>query len=303
MNVLRTVLGLGFLLGTSCVSRAKYDAATSAADRAHSEQVRLGWEATQDRQVLQARIDQCATELHNATATLEGRDLQLSKANIDSHNLQSKLDESTAIDQRLREELQRLGKNVDRLLADRGTISHALEDAKARLEELRKAQSAAEARTALYQELLSKFKNLTDAGQLRIEIRDGRMVLQLPGDVLFESGQVIVKAEGQRALEQIAGILKTLPGKRFQIAGHSDNVPISSVRFASNWALSAARAVAVVRLLVNRGVPAEALSAAGYGEFSPVGPNDTPDHRAQNRRIEITLVPDMKEFVNLAGAN
>jgi len=156
-----------------------------------------------------------------------------------------------------------------------------------------------EARTALFKQLLQKFKKMTDAGQLRIELRDGRMILQLPNDVLFDSGQAVVKPDGQRAIGQVAGVLKTLTGRKFQVAGHTDNVPIDRAKFASNWELSTARAVAVVHILVSQGVANEALSAAGYGEYAPLIANDTAEHKAKNRRIEISLVPAMDELVNL----
>ena len=299
MTYLRVVFVTGALLTTACVSTAKYDAALDDARKAKAEIDRMRAEEEQQRQASAAQIEKINAELQAAKNALQEHENQLSQANVQSHNLQAKLDESTAIGQRLREELQRLGKNVDGLLSEKGTMSRALEDAKLRLEELRKAQAATEARTALYKQLIQKFKKLTDAGQLRIELRDGRMILQLPNDVLFDSGKAEVKADGQRALAQLAGVLKTLTGRKFQVAGHTDNVPIERSHFASNWELSTARAVAVVRFLVTQGVAPEALSAAGYGEFAALVPNDTPEHRAKNRRIEISLVPALDELVNL----
>ena len=85
----------------------------------------------------------------------------------------------------------------------------------------------------------------------------------------------------------MARILVTVPGRRFQIAGHSDNIKISSTRFPSNWELSTARAVEVVKLMVEQGMRPETLSAAGYGEFAPATSNDTPEGRAKNRRVEL----------------
>jgi chemotaxis protein MotB len=289
----------GALLGTACVSTAKHEAVLEDARKAKAEIERLRAESEQQKQATAAQIDKINAELQAARAAMQEHENQLSQTNVQSHNLQAKLDESTAIGQRLREELQRLGKNVDNLLSEKGTMSHALEDAKQRLEELRKAQAATDARTALYKQLIQKFKKMTDAGQLRIELRDGRMILQLPNDVLFDSGQAVVKQDGQRAIAQVAGVLKTLAGRKFQVAGHTDNVPIDRAKFASNWELSTARAVAVVHFLVSQGVPADALSAAGYGEFAPLIANDTAEHKAKNRRIEISLVPAMDELVNL----
>jgi chemotaxis protein MotB len=299
MRELRAFFVTGTLLCTSCVSAAKYDAALEDASKAKAELERLRVENEQQKQVSAAQLDKLNSDLRAAQSALQEHENQLSQANVQGHNLQAKLDESTAISQRLREELQRLGKNVDGLLSEKGTMSKSLEEAKQRLEELRKAQAATEARTALFKQLIQKFKKLTDAGQLRIELRDGRMILQLPNDVLFDSGQAVVKPDGQRALGQVAGVLKTLGGRKFQVAGHTDNVPIDRAKFASNWELSTARAVAVVHILVSQGVANEALSAAGYGEYAPLIANDTAEHKAKNRRIEISLVPAMDELVNL----
>jgi len=299
MTYLRPAFVIGALLSTACVSTAKYNAALEDARKAKAEIEQVKAEQDQKQQANAAALEKLNADLQAVNAKLQEDENQLSQANVESHNLQAKLDESTAIGQRLREELQRLGKNVDGLLSEKGTMSHALEDAKLRLEELRKAQAATEARTALYKQLIQKFKKLTDAGQLRIELRDGRMILQLPNDVLFDSGQAAVKPDGQRALGQVGGVLKTLKGRKFQVAGHTDNVPIDHAKFASNWELSTARAVAVVRFLVSQGVGPEALSAGGYGEFAPLVANDTNEHKAKNRRIEITLVPAMDELVNL----
>jgi chemotaxis protein MotB len=300
MTYTRAAFVIGALLSTACVSTAKYNAALEDARKAKAEIDQLRTEGDQKQQANAAALEKLNADLQAASAKLQENENQLSQANVESHNLQAKLDESTAIGQRLREELQRLGKNVDGLLSEKGTMSRSLEDAKQRLEELRKAQAATEARTALYKQLIQKFKKLTDAGQLRIELRDGRMILQLPNDVLFDSGQAAVKQDGQRALGQVGGVLKTLKGRKFQVAGHTDNVPIDRAKLASNWELSTARAVAVVHFLITQGVSPEALSAGGYGEFAPLVANDTNEHKAKNRRIEITLVPAMDELVNLA---
>jgi chemotaxis protein MotB len=138
---------------------------------------------------------------------------------------------------------------------------------------------------------------MIDSGQLKIKLRDGRMVIELANDVLFDSGQTVLKPEGQKAVAQVASVLRTIPGRRFQVAGHTDNVPIATAHFRSNWELSAARAVEVVRVLIAQGLKPELVSAAGYGEFDPVAPNDAPANKAKNRRIEITLQPNIEELV------
>ena len=123
------------------------------------------------------------------------------------------------------------------------------------------------------------------------------MVIQLANDVLFDSGHIEIKPAGQQALAQVAVIFKSIGDRKFQVAGDTDNVPIHTERFASNWELSTARAVEVVRVLIAQGVRPDVLSAAGYGEFDPVASNDDSSGRARNRRIEITLQPNIDELV------
>jgi chemotaxis protein MotB len=97
----------------------------------------------------------------------------------------------------------------------------------------------------------------------------------------------------------VAQVLATIGDRRFMVSGHTDNVPIKTARFPSNWELSTARAVEVVQLLVAGGMKPTVLGAAGYGENDPVATNDTPEHKAQNRRIEIVLEPNLSDLPNL----
>jgi chemotaxis protein MotB len=138
---------------------------------------------------------------------------------------------------------------------------------------------------------------MIDAGDLAITLRDGRMVLRLSNDVLFDSGRAELKPAGKRALAEVAGVLRAIPRRQFQVAGHTDNEPIRFSPFRSNWELSTARALEVSAFLVVQGMDPHALSAAGYGEFDPVSANDTAVAKAHNRRTEITLQPNIDEIV------
>ncbi len=275
-----------------CVKKTEYDAAVADGRRVHDAlDAALARERANADEL--AKLREQVTDLQTQ---LQDRDQKLSDLKTSDHNLQAQLDQETAISSRLRTELERLGKNVDQMLSEKGTLSKALDDAKSRLEELRKAQAAAEARAALFQQFMQKFKKMIDAGQLKITTRSGRLVIQLPNDVLFDSGQTVLKPAGQQALAQVAQVLKAV-NRNFQVAGNTDNVPIQTLRFPSNWELSSGRAVEVVKLLVQKGVDPKHLSACGYGEFDPVAGNDTPEGRAKNRRIEIALQPDLDELV------
>ena len=100
-------------------------------------------------------------------------------------------------------------------------------------------------------------------------------------------------AEGRATLAQVGDVLSELPDRSFQVEGHTDDVPIATERFPSNWELSSARALSVVRVLVQAGVSPEHVSGAGYGEYQPVADNGTAEGRRLNRRIEIVMLPNL----------
>ncbi|MBX3228385.1 MAG: OmpA family protein [Labilithrix sp.] len=286
----------------ACVPKGKYDDALSRAEQARVTHEKQAAEAARTIAARDAAIAQLDADVKALQARFDAQEKQLADEKQGAQALQRQLDASTAENAQLRKELERLGKNADKLLQEKGTLSSALNEAKARLEELRKAQAAADARAALFHDLALKLQKMIDAGQLQIVLRDGRMVIRLANDVLFDTAKTDIKPAGAGALKQIAGVLKTLNDRRFQIAGHTDNVPIKTPRFPSNWELSTARAVEVVHLLVKEGMRAEVLSAAGYGEFDAVSPNTDDASRQKNRRIEITLQPNIDELVAVPAA-
>jgi len=116
------------------------------------------------------------------------------------------------------------------------------------------------------------------------------LVLSLPEAGSFPSGQADPTADARAVLADIGRVLATVPNA-IRVEGHTDDVPMLSARYASNWELSTARATRVVELLVERaGLPAGRLSAAGYAEFRPRVANDSPEHRARNRRVDIVVL-------------
>ncbi|NLI30123.1 MAG: OmpA family protein [Nitrospiraceae bacterium] len=116
------------------------------------------------------------------------------------------------------------------------------------------------------------------------------IVITFSDTALFTSGSADVRPEADGVLSRIADKLKTTPGRVF-IEGHTDNVPISSGRFHSNWELSAARASSVLHALVGKGLDPHRFTISGYGEYRPLSSNETPEGRAQNRRVELVVMP------------
>jgi len=121
----------------------------------------------------------------------------------------------------------------------------------------------------------------------------------MPRDVLvfslkefgfFHSWSATIRPTSLDAISRLAGVLKQRP-ENLRIEGHTDNVPIHTARFSSNWELSTTRATDLIQLLItNYGLPPSHLSAAGYGEFHPVASNGTPEGRAQNRRLDVVIL-------------
>jgi type VI secretion system protein ImpK len=126
-----------------------------------------------------------------------------------------------------------------------------------------------------------------DAGLVAVLDEGSRSVVTIRGDGIFDAGSANVSSEVGPLLSRIAKALNAVPGQVL-ITGHTDSIPIRTARFPSNWHLSVDRAKSVARLL-SADVSPTRLSAEGRADGEPVAPNDTPGHRAQNRRVEITL--------------
>jgi chemotaxis protein MotB len=197
--------------------------------------------------------------------------------------------------------LGELGENVQKLLGEKGVLATDLAETREREARLRREQEAQRARMAKYRKVIEKFQSLVTSGKLKIRIVRGRMVVEMASNILFPSGKAKLHEEGEEALAELARILQTIDERDFQVAGHTDNVPMNSGKFKSNWELSTARSVTVVKFLQEAGVKPATLSASGYAEYQPVGTNDTTEGKAQNRRIEIVLMPNLDELPDLSG--
>jgi chemotaxis protein MotB len=267
------------LVAGGCVTQGKYDrtvAAWSAAVRARDERM-----AALDAALAQARAD---------SAT---RDRTIATLDTARSNAVRALDEATAIDAHLRDELRRLGRDVDSILAERGTLQHALDDARARLDELRAAQRAAERRAALFASLVERLRVPLDAHALAVAVRDGRIVVRIPVDALFDADGRALRPTARPLLHAVAVALVAIGDRRFEVGVHDDGTGADR---EGAWLSTAVRAVRVARALVDEGVPGRALSAAGYGDHDPLEVGDGADVHAHNRRVEIVLRPEPIEL-------
>ncbi len=135
------------------------------------------------------------------------------------------------------------------------------------------------------------FEDLIDDDLVQVTSSELWLQISLKDSILFSSGEVQITEKAQRIFEDIATILEGYQNP-IQVEGHTDNIPVSSSLYPSNWELSAARAAAVVKVLRQAGIEPERLAAVGYGEFQPIAENDTPEGRAQNRRVALMIARD-----------
>jgi chemotaxis protein MotB len=217
--------------------------------------------------------------------------------------LLAKLQEMGVNADQLSAKLEAEGTEKERLAADLDQLRTALEEYKRRAAQLERIRDR-------FEQLRGKLQKLTSLG-LKVSIRHNRMVISLPGDVLFASGKDELSKEGLPVLQAVADVIRgdaQLSKRYFQVAGHTDNKPLRGTsNFKDNWGLSAMRAREVLVYLVGPvgtptpggGLNPEHLHAAGYGETDPVADNAADEGRKANRRVELVLMPDVEEMLDL----
>lgn len=142
----------------------------------------------------------------------------------------------------------------------------------------------------------AEFRAALNSKDVTISELQGRLTVDILDRVLFDSGEAVLKPEGETVLAKVAQLLAQYPKRQLQVIGHTDNVPVRSRTaggFIDNWSLSIGRALAAVRFLENRaGVDPRRLAAVGCGEFRPLADNATAEGRARNRRIAVVVLPE-----------
>ena len=172
-----------------------------------------------------------------------------------------------------------------------------LDTSRQELEALRKWKGDAAKRMQTFRDMSAKLQKMVDAGKLGVRVRDGRLVMRLPQDVLFPSGVADLSRDGELALMEVAVILRQFPDRRFMVAGHSSIAFQGDVQ-GQLGAFDGTRPRGDA--FPRRGeMNAKNIVAAGYGEHDPIAKNATPEGRRENRRIEIILLPDLSELATL----
>ncbi len=241
------------------------------------------------------------------------RDIAKLKADLDAANKRHTDDDKKYADAQqqiddLKAKLKDLGVGLTRSEEEKSKLRQAMSEYEARLKQLDDMK-------ARFRDLKGRLDKLTSVG-LKVVVRNNRMVIQLPGDILFDSGKDALKPEGKKILKQVADVVKgdsTLSTRNFQVAGHTDKEPYAGQYF-DNWGLSLMRARQVLTFLVApdkvdaKGIPSgggldpQHWAAAGYGHQDPVAGSveaQSREEEGKNRRVELVLQPNVEEMLNL----
>ena len=275
-----TILVLTMILAlTGCVGKSTYEKKVSEA-----EQLAAALQTLQQEHVT------LKNDFNNLQISDNALQEDLKRAQNDISRLEEVLSERSieagAAMAEMRQEIDRLETN-----------KHELELAVAS-EKIAKQARIAQMQST-YNELVDKMEAEIERGEITISELQGKLTVNMVEKILFPSGSATIKKAGLKVLEKVGDIVKNVENKDIQVEGHTDNVPISSRlqdTFPTNWELSTARAATVVRFLRDLGISGERLSAIGYGPFQPVASNDSAEGRAQNRRIQIVLVPSLQRI-------
>jgi chemotaxis protein MotB len=207
------------------------------------------------------------------------------KANAQTTTVKQEVKAAKAEIAELEKRAEQLEAERDELATAKAELAKSVEAKEGELSELK----------GTFEGFQDKLKDEIARGEINLEQTGGKLRVGLVDKILFDPGEAEISKHGEEVLARVAEALVAIPDKQIQVSGHTDRMPINSKlveRYPTNWELSAARAINVVRFLAEKAnVPADRLVASGYGEFHPVASNKTPAGRAKNRRIEILLTP------------
>ena len=278
--ILMVVFLLPIMVG-GCVSSSKFEKKVAEADGLN-----------QSLRALQQKYDKL---------TAENNDLkdQFKKLNGDFAQLSIQKDKITAdrdeLDKVLKSKSDSLSKTINELRGKTAALemeNASLKEGVANLKKTKEEEVKSVSKT--YENLMQEMKGEIAQGQVAITELKGKLTVDVLDKILFASGEAEVKPEGLAVLQRVIDILKNVKDKAIRIEGHTDNVKIGGAlarKYATNWELSAARAINVTRYLQKQGIDPALLASVAYGEYKPIADNSTSEGRAKNRRIAIILQP------------
>ncbi|HJL18108.1 MAG TPA: OmpA family protein [Sandaracinaceae bacterium LLY-WYZ-13_1] len=290
MNDVRRAAFLAAALGvTGCAPAGELDACRDRAAELEAG-IREGAEHREALEERLARLQATNDAMERTILTLAGG---MEEAEESRAELESSLQAASSTLAELEEARGELTEDLQR-------TRRSLTSAERSLAELRAREARARRRAETFRSLLTRMRELIESNEVRVRVHRNRMVVEMPERVLFDSGRAELRSRGEDVVTQVGEVLQSLEDRDFQVAGHTDSEPIRRSRYDSNWELSTARALTVAELLREQGMPAERLSVAGFADTQPVASNETEQGRAQNRRIEIVLLPNLDELPDLS---
>jgi len=284
-----TITVLPLILLSACVSSGKHEAALAEMDTMRQS---LG-SAQEEINRNQEEINRNQLQIEQTLQELDDARLQNEMAQEEINRNQQQIKKTEQELKSARSQIVTATNELMILNARKKALQEELSESQAQMATLSRIENETKRRNQIYENFVNRLKTMIDGGQLTVSIEQGRIVINLPNNVLFKSGSANLNPEGKEALTQIAEVLGQFSNRRFQIEGHTDNKPIKSSRFPSNWELSTSRALTVVHLMTDMDVIPENISAAGFGEFRPRADNETEEGRQLNRRIEIIMLPNL----------
>ena len=283
MRSLRWLMTLTLLAAACGVPKEKYQAALAEADR--------NMRSSDDQR---QRAEACEAKVRETEARAEASEKQVAHLSDQLSQLENAASAASADATHQRELAAQLTKVKELLEEQRASAAAEAERQRMLAQRLQEEKSALQAKSKEYQALAASLDQEIKAGQVKLSELQGRLTVRMSEKVLFPSGSATISADGKATLRKVADAFASIHDRIIRVEGHTDNVPIHTSRFPSNWELSAARAIAVVRYLQERGIDPALLGAAGYSEYQPVASNDSSDGRAENRRIEISLAAPLQ---------
>ncbi|PLX87453.1 MAG: hypothetical protein C0618_06425 [Desulfuromonas sp.] len=284
------------LLFTGCVSKSTYQQKAYEAELL-SDDVALLQLDISELKAVKIDLEEQRSALNQRLITALNDNSALQKTLISTRADQTRQSQSFAFHQdELNEQIQQQQTANEQLIF---SIDQLQQEKKALADQLEREKIAREARVAklknTYDQLVSALEKEIERGEITITNLEGKLSVNLLSQILFESGKTDIRDEGKKLLHSLGDVINAYPDKALSIEGHTDNLQITSRlkdRFASNWELSTARATSIVHYLQDTvGISGDRLAATGFGEYRPVADNATPQGRAQNRRIQINLIP------------
>lgn len=283
MKHFQLILTLAFssFIFTSCVSKKKFLEATNTIGLLRQDSLKFENDLAATRKSLadtKQNVTDLEAKLNDLSSLKSQREQELTNAQKQLNSTKEKLNSTE----------QQLNSTV-----------LTVEEQQKRLEDL---QRLIDQQRAVVQNLRKSIDNALGqykAEDLDVYVKNGKVYVSLQENLLFKSGSAVVGKEGQEALGKIANVLNSDPKIQIVVEGHTDSIPIKR-NFEDNWALSAARAVSIVRILTKTySVDPARVIASGHSYFDPKDSNATPEGRALNRRTEIILSPDLDELYKL----